>query len=81
MRLDPHDACNEGDEEDGSGPRAYELLGGGRRHRHVVVDDCLLQSSTIVYYRVADPESGAPLGCRMTSREKKGEGGGQGQEG
>ena len=33
----------------------------------------------IVYYRVANPKSGTPLGWRMTSRKKKGEGG-QGQE-
>jgi hypothetical protein len=57
------------------------LLVGGRWHCYVVVNNCLLQSSTIVYYRVADLKSGAPLGQRMTSREKKGEGGGQGQEG
>ncbi len=57
------------------------MLGGGRRHHHIVIDDYLLQMLTIVYYRVADPKSGTPLGWRMTSREKKGEGGGHGQEG
>ncbi len=50
------------------------MLGGGRWHHHIVVNNCLLQSLTIVYYRVADPESGAPLGRRMTSQDEKGEG-------
>ena len=52
-------------------PQALERKRCWRRRHSVVFGDCQLLVVDDCHYRVDDPNSGTPLGRRMTSRKKK----------
>ena len=66
VRPDNRDALDKGEEGGGGGG------GGGAPRASARVAGASAPASSLAFvYRVTDPESGAPLGRRMTSREKR----------